>query len=64
MIVWGVFAKPAKFAHAGRRRRPHRVFEQNGGLFQEAADADLRFGDDINSADFQSADGGLGSRAG
>src|SRR5260370_33788652 len=35
VVVWGGFAKPAKFCHAGRRRRPPRGFWQNGGIFPE-----------------------------
>jgi hypothetical protein len=59
----GTITEPAKLAHAGRRRRPDRVFQQNRGFFQEAADSDLRFGNDINRTDFQGADSRFGSGA-
>jgi len=63
MIARRILAKPAKFAHTGGRCRAYSVFEQNGGFFQEAPNADLRFGDDIHGTDFQGADGRFRSGA-
>src|SRR5260221_6713694 len=64
VIARTFLAKLAKLCHARRRSRPHGVFEQNSGLFQKSADAYLRFRNDIDCADFQSANGGFGSGSG
>src|SRR5437762_5662262 len=64
VIARTFLAEPPKLCYTRRRSRSHCIFEQNSGLFQKPATADLRLRKDIDCTNFHAANRGFGSGAG
>ena len=64
VVFRGFATEHAKLVQLGFRGRPHGVFQQYSGLFEETANTDFRFGNEIHRTNLQRTDGFSGPWAG
>src|SRR6266403_710228 len=64
VVFRGIATEHAKLVQLGFRGRPHGIFQQYSGLFEETANTDFRFGNEIHRTNLQRTDGFFGPWAG